>query len=152
MRLWVGQIFGGRRTRSPTTLGPSPGSHHSHWFPLGSDLPDQGQASDTNELCSLLYTFGTMFRDHLQFFIHAASSHILAHTVEKCHMDCVISRSIYTYPSIINLMYYYSKVLLLWNYFYHKKSEMLWKKSEKGTSELRSIGHNLVPVLATRCL
>ena len=29
---------------SPTTLGPSPGSQHSHWFPLGSDLPHQGQA------------------------------------------------------------------------------------------------------------
>ena len=26
VRLWVGQIFSGRRTRSPTTLGPSPGS------------------------------------------------------------------------------------------------------------------------------
>ena len=33
VRLWVGQIFGGRRTGSPTTLGPSPGSQHSHWFP-----------------------------------------------------------------------------------------------------------------------
>ena len=25
-----------------------------HWFPRGSDLPDQNQASDTNELCSSL--------------------------------------------------------------------------------------------------
>ena len=31
-------------TGSPTTLGPSPWSQHSHWFPLGSDLPHQGQA------------------------------------------------------------------------------------------------------------
>ena len=37
-------IEGGRWTGSPTTLGPSPGSQHSHWFPLGSVLPDQGQA------------------------------------------------------------------------------------------------------------
>ena len=51
---------------------PCLGSHHSCWFPLGSDLPDQGQASDTNELCSLLYTFGTMFRDCFQFCICAA--------------------------------------------------------------------------------
>ena len=29
---------------SLTTLGPSPGSQHSHWFPLGSDLPHPGQA------------------------------------------------------------------------------------------------------------
>ena len=55
----LGWSDGGRRTGSPTTLGPSPGSQHYHWFPLGSDLPDQGQASDTNELCSPLYTIGT---------------------------------------------------------------------------------------------
>ena len=67
-------------------------------------------------------------------------------------MDYVISIPIYTYPSTIYLMYYYSKVLLLQNYFYHEKSEMLWKKSEKGTSELRSTRPNLVLVLATRCL
>ena len=67
----------------PHHIGPIPGSQHSHWFPLGSDLPDQGQASDTNELCSLLYTFDTMFMDHLQFCIYAASSHILACIVEK---------------------------------------------------------------------
>ena len=57
VRLWVGQICGGRRTGSPTTLGPSPGSQHSHWFPFRSDLPDQGRASDTNELCSLFIYF-----------------------------------------------------------------------------------------------
>ena len=67
----VGQICGGRRTRGLTTLGPSPGSQHSHWFPLGSDLPDQSQPSNTNELCSLLYTFGTTLNDHLQFCIYA---------------------------------------------------------------------------------
>ena len=39
-----GCIGGGRWTGSLTTLGPSPGSQHSHWFPLGSDLPHQGQA------------------------------------------------------------------------------------------------------------
>ena len=33
----------GRWTGGLTTLGPSPGSQHSHWFPLGSDLPHQGQ-------------------------------------------------------------------------------------------------------------
>ena len=41
-----GYIGGGRWTGSLTTLGPSPGSQHSHWFPLGSDLHGQGQASD----------------------------------------------------------------------------------------------------------
>ena len=72
VRLWVGQIFGGRWTGSPTTLGPSPGSQHSNWFPLGSGLPDQDQASDTNKLYNFSYTFGTMFSDHLQFCICAA--------------------------------------------------------------------------------
>ena len=28
----------------PDHIGPSPGSQHSHWFPLRSDLPHQGQA------------------------------------------------------------------------------------------------------------
>ena len=39
-----GCIWGGRWTGSLTTLGPSPGYQHSQWFPLGSDLPHQGQA------------------------------------------------------------------------------------------------------------
>ena len=33
-----------RWTGSQTILGPSAGSQHSHWFPLGNDLPQQGQA------------------------------------------------------------------------------------------------------------
>ena len=56
----------------PDHIGPLSRVLHSHWFPLGSDLPVQGQACDTNELYSLLYTFGTVFRDHLQFGIYAA--------------------------------------------------------------------------------
>ena len=55
-----------------TTLGPSLGSQHSDQFPLGSDLPDQGQASDRNELCSLLYTFGTTLSDGLHIYIYTA--------------------------------------------------------------------------------
>ena len=39
-----GMHWSGRWTGSLTTLGPSPGSQHSHWFALGSDLPHQGQA------------------------------------------------------------------------------------------------------------
>ena len=38
VRLWVGHIVGSMRTGGPTTLGPSLGSQHSHWFPLG-ELP-----------------------------------------------------------------------------------------------------------------
>ena len=58
-----GVYWGGKWTRSLTTLSPSPGSQQSHWFPLGSDLPGKGQASDRNELCRLLCRFGTIFCD-----------------------------------------------------------------------------------------
>ena len=50
------------------TLGPSPGSQQSHWFPWESDLPGKGQASDRNELCRLLYRFGTIFCDSFHHF------------------------------------------------------------------------------------
>ena len=49
----VGVYLGGKWTGSLKTLGPSPGSQHSHWFPWGSDLPGQGQASDRNEFYRL---------------------------------------------------------------------------------------------------
>ena len=56
-----------QQEQEPNHIGPQ----YSHWFPLGSDLPDQGQASDRNELYSFLYTFQTTFSDHLQFCIYA---------------------------------------------------------------------------------
>ena len=127
VRLWVPQIFGGRRTGSLTIMSPSPGSQHSHWFPLGSDLPDQGQASDTNELCSLLYTFSTTFSDCLQFF----------------YLCCLITYScrqhrkmLYGLSSLLTNLcisfHHQSDVLLhqgttFEGLLYHQKSEMLWK-------------------------
>ena len=102
---------------SPTTLGPSPGSLQSYWFPLGSDLPDQCQASDRNKLCRLLYTFGTIFCDNLHICIYTAKSHILTCNVKKCYTDYVLSRPIYAYPYTINLTYYDTMVLLVKNYF-----------------------------------
>ena len=140
--------WGGRWTGSLTTLGPSPGSStpfgslwgvtyftkarqgpllrvlHSHWFPLGSDLPGQGQASDRNELCSLLYTFGTIFSDSLHICIYAALSHILTCNVKKCYLDYVLSRPIYAYPYTINLMYSDTVFLITKNYFSHQTSEL----------------------------
>ena len=55
-------------------MGASSGSQHSHWFPWGSDLPGQGQATDRNELCRLLYTCGTIFHDGFYICIYATSS------------------------------------------------------------------------------
>ena len=109
--------------REPDHIGPQSRVLALPLVTLGEWPTNQGQSSDTNELCSLLYTFGTMFRDHLQF--------ILACNVEKWYMDYVLSRPIYTHPSTINLMYYYTKVLLLRYYFYHQKSQMLWKSLKK---------------------
>ena len=54
----VGYIGGGKWTGSLTTLGPSPGSQHFHWFPLRSDLPGPRPSI-------YIYTFGTIF--HGQF-------------------------------------------------------------------------------------
>ena len=111
-------------TWSLTTLGPSPGSQHSHWFPLGSDLPHQGHASDRNELCRLLYTFGTIFHDSLHICIHAISSYILTCNVKKCYIDYFLCRPIYAYPYTINLMYYNTMVIITKNYFSHQTSEL----------------------------
>ena len=119
-----GCIGGGKWHGSLTTLGPSPGSQHSHWFPLGSDLPDQGQASDRNELCRLLYTFGTIFHDSLHICIYATSSHILTCNVKKFYTDYFLCRPIYISPYTINLMYYDTMVLITKNYFCHQTSEL----------------------------
>ena len=108
----------------PNHIGSHPGSQHSHWFPLGSDLPGQGQASDRNELCRLLYTFGTIFSDSLHICIYAASSHILTCNVKKCYTDCVLSRPIYTYPYTINLTFYDTMVLIMKNYFSHQTCQL----------------------------
>ena len=123
MSVGVGVYWGGRGTGSLTTLGPSPWSHHSHWFPLGGNLPGQGQASDRNELCRLLYTFGTTFHDSLHSCIYATSSHILPCNVKKYYTDYFLCRPIYAYPCTINLMYYYTMVLITKSYFSHKTSE-----------------------------
>ena len=108
----------------PNHIGPSPVSQHSHWFPLGSDLPGQGKASNKNELCMLLYTLGTIFSDSLYICIYAASSHILTHNVKKCYTDYVLSRPIYTYPYTINLMYYDTMVLITKTYFSHQTCKL----------------------------
>ena len=98
---------------------PSPCSQHSHWFPWGSDLPGQGHASDRNELCRLLYTFGTIFHDSFHICISVTSSHILTCNIKKCYTDYFLCRQIYAYPYTINLMYYDTKVLIMKNYFSH---------------------------------
>ena len=102
-----------------------------HWVPVqgpstptgspwGSDLPGQGQTSDRNELCKLLYTFDTIFCDSCHICIYATSSHILTYNIKKCYMDYFFCRPIYIYPYTINLTYYDTIVLITKNYFSHQ--------------------------------
>ena len=64
----MGCIGGGRWTGSPTTLGPGPGSHHSHWFPLGRDLP--AKAKQVTEMSSAGYYI------HLELYLVTACTFV----------------------------------------------------------------------------
>ena len=117
---WVSKWMG-----SPTTLGPSPGSQYSHWFPWGNDLPGQGQASDRNELCRLLNIFGTIFCDslHISTYLH--------HPITYFYMQCkemlyglFSLQTNFASPYTINLMYYDTMVLITKNYLSHQTSEL----------------------------
>ena len=55
--------------------------------------------------------------------VSTSPTHIFLHEMWRN-----VTWTIYLYPSTINLMYYYTKVLLLRNYFSSHKSEMLWEK------------------------
>ena len=92
---------------------------------LGNDVPGQGHASDRNELCRLLYTFGTICGDNFHMCIYATSSHILTCNIKKCDMDYFLCRPIYAYPHMINVMYYDTVVLIWNNYFCHQISEVV---------------------------
>ena len=140
VRGYQGYIGDGRWTGSPITLGPSPGYQHSHWFPLGSDLPHQGQArapvegpiTPTGFPCGVTYLAKTKqvtemssacYYIHLELYLVtvctfvsiAASLHILTCNVKKCYMDYFLSRHIYTYTYTINLMYCNTMVLIMKN-------------------------------------
>ena len=96
--------WGGKWIGSPTTLSPSPGSQHSHWFPLGSDLP--GQAKQVTKMSSAgYYIHLELYFVSLHICIYATSSHILTHNVKKCYTDYFLCRPIYASPYTINLMY-----------------------------------------------
>ena len=136
--------------REPDHIGPQSRVPSFPVVPLGQWPTWPRPGSDKNELYSPLYTFETTFRFRtICGFVSTSPNHIFLHkNVEKCYTDYFLSRPIYSYPSTVNLMYYYTKVLLLRNYFYHHKSEMLWKKVwQKGQLTKSSITH-----LATRCL
>ena len=70
VRFWVSHIVSGGRTGAWPHRAPVQGPSTPTGSPWGSDLPDQGQASDTNELSSPLYTVCTTYRDCLHFCIY----------------------------------------------------------------------------------
>ena len=67
-------------------------------------------------------------------------------------MDYVLCRPIYTYPSTINLIYYYTKVLIWGTTFIIRNQKCDGKKSGKGITELKATRPNFIPFLATSCL
>ena len=79
---------------------------------------DQHQASDTNHLCSPIWTFGFTFSHCLQLCIYMTSSHILVPNVWKYYQDYFQSRPIHSYHSTSSPVYYYTKVLLSRNHFH----------------------------------
>ena len=130
-------------------MGTSTGSQHSNWFPLGSDLPHQGQARAPVEgpITPTGFPWGVTYLAkakqvteissagyyiHLELYlvtvlhicIYATSSHILTCNVKTCYMDYVLSRLIYAYPYTINLMYYDTMVLITKNYFSHQTCKL----------------------------
>ena len=68
--------------RGPDHIGPHSRVPAPPGFPWGNDLHDQGQESDTNELCSLLYTFWHYFQGPFAV-LYLSPNHILAPNVEK---------------------------------------------------------------------
>ena len=107
-----------------------------HWAPVqGPSTPTGSPGGVTYlskakqvteiELCRLLYTFGTMFCDSFHICIYATSSHILVLNIKKCYMDYFLCRPIYTYPYMINLMYYDTMVLIMNRYFSHQISKLV---------------------------
>ena len=74
----LGWSDGGRRTGCLTTLGPSPGSQHSHWFPLGvtyltkaRQVTQMSSAAHYILLALLLRTFCS--------FVSTSPNHIFLH-------------------------------------------------------------------------
>ena len=133
----VGGIGGGRWTGSLTTLGPSPGSQHSHWFPLRSDLPHKGQARAPvkGPITPTGFPWGMTYLTKARqvtemssagYYMHLALYlvTVLTCNVKKCYMDYVLSRPIHVYPYTINLTYYYTMVLFACNYFSHQTSQL----------------------------
>ena len=108
----------------PNHIGPQLRVPTLSVVPWGSDLPGQGQASERNELCRPLYTFGTIFCNSFHICIYTTSSHILTHNIKKCYMDYFLCRPIYAYLYTISLTYYDTMVLIMKNYFSHHISEL----------------------------
>ena len=118
-------VLGWQVDWEPNNIGPQSRVPALQLVPWGSDLPGQGQASDRNELCRLLYTFGTIFYDSFHICIYATSSHILTCNIKKCYMNYFLCRPIYAYPYMINLTYYDTMVLITNNYFSNQISELV---------------------------
>ena len=75
--VWAGHIVGVRRTGCLTTLGPSPESQLSHWFPLGIDLPKAREVIQM--ISSALYIPFAILTGIVYSFVSTSHNHIFLH-------------------------------------------------------------------------
>ena len=107
--------WGGKWTGSLITLDPSPGSQHSHWFPLESDLPHQDQARAPVEgpITPTDFPWGVTYLAKAKQVTEMSSAGFYIHLEIYFMTVCTI----YVYPYTINLMHYNTMVLIMKNYF-----------------------------------
>ena len=112
VRLWIGQIFGGRWTGSPTTLYPSPGSQHSYWIHLGSDLSDQGrQVTEMSSTTSYIHLALCLVTAVL--YLHCPITYSCTQCREMLHRLCSLQTNLHI-SSTINLMYHYTHLYIVY--------------------------------------
>ena len=143
----LGWSDGGRRTGSPTTLGPSPGSQHSHWFPFGSDPCDQGQASDTKcTLQPVIYCWHYFWGPFAVLYL----CHLITHSCMKCRE--MLYRLFSLQTTLLISFYHQSDVLLNQGTTFEELllSSQIRNAMEKVWPKVNM--PKVVTYLATRCL
>ena len=78
VRPQVGHIVGGGRTGGPTTLGPSLGSQHSHWFPWVVTLLSKARQV-TQMMSAACYIPLALLTGTICSFVSASPNHIFLH-------------------------------------------------------------------------
>ena len=125
-----GVYWGGKWTGSLTTLGPSPGSQHSHWFPWGSDLPSK--AKQVTEMRSAGYYIDLELYFVVVFtFVSMPPHHIFLHAILRNIIQTIFSADQFMHIlTLWILMYYDTLVVIMNNYFSHQISELVERERD----------------------